>query len=259
MPTILTPPEIRRHAEEEHHLGENDNGNGRRPPTDKKTGGNGDGDNWDARPQGRRGPRERLKQARIGLFLAVAADAMFFIALVGAFFVQRVSGHFDAYNRYINEWLPITLPSILWINTAMLFLSSVTAEIARQGMFHEHDALEEWIGLGRPISKRAGLWLGATLFFGALFLAGQFAAWQQLSLQHVYASDNPSSHYFYLITIAHAIHLAIGIGALLTAMMILRKGRSLLTRQVWVDCSVWYWHAMGLLWVGLFLLLEFGQ
>ncbi|MFC6644470.1 heme-copper oxidase subunit III [Granulicella cerasi] len=258
MPTVLTPPEIR-HRPEAEEPREHDGGNGRRPPIDKKTGGNGEGDNWNARPQGSRGPRERLRSARVGLFVAVAGDAMFFVAIVSAFFVQRSTGHFDAYNHYINEWLPITLPSVLWINTAFLLLSSVTAEIAREGMFREHDALEEWIGLGKPISKRAGLWLTATLVLGALFLTGQFIAWQQLAMQHVYASNNPSSHYFYLITVAHAVHLAIGIGALVTAMVILKKGRSLLTRQIWVDCSVWYWHAMGLLWIFLFALLEFGQ
>lgn len=258
MPTTLTPPEIRRRFSTDPPLGENDNGNGRRPPTDKKTGGNGDGENEGSGIR-RRGPRERITQARMGLFLAVAADTMFFAAIVGAFFVQRVSGHFDAYNRYVNEWLPVTIPSILWLNTAVLLLSSITAEVARRGLFHEQDAFAEWIGFGRPISRRAGLWLSSTLALGGLFLAGQCVAWRQLSLQHAYAAHNPSSHYFYLITVTHAVHLAIGIGTLIAAMLVLRKGRSLLTRQVWVDCSVWYWHAMGVLWLALFALLEYGQ
>jgi cytochrome c oxidase subunit 3 len=33
----------------------------------------------------------------------------------------------------------------------------------------------------------------------------------------------------------------------------------MLTRQVLVDGTVWYWHVMGVLWVFLFALLEFGQ
>jgi cytochrome c oxidase subunit 3 len=257
MPTTLTPPHIRR--PDDHHLGENDNGSGRRPPNDKRTGGNGDSDNWSGRPQGRRGPRERLSQARIGLFFALGGDLMFFVALVSVFFVNKVGGHFDAYNHFINEWLPISIPSILWLNTAVLLVSSISAEAARQGMFREVDVMDEWIGLGRPISRRASLWIAITLGLGVLFLAGQYVAWRQLALQHVYFHTNPSSHYFYLITVAHAAHLFLGITALVLALVKLQRSRSLESKQVWVDASIWYWHVMGILWLFLFAMLEFCQ
>jgi cytochrome c oxidase subunit 3 len=258
MPTILTPPQTDRKPDR-HHPTDGDNGSGRRPPTDKRTGGNGDGDNWNNRPHGRRGPRERLSQARIGLFFALGGDMMFFVALISVFFVTRASGHWDAYSHYVNEWLPTAIPSILWLNTAVLLISSVTAEIARQAMFREQDAMDEWFGFGKPIIRRATLWLSITLFLGAVFLAGQWAAWDQLGSQRVYFRTNPSSHFFYLITVTHAIHLFLGIGALIAALMVLQRSRSLSTRQVLVDSTVWYWHVMGALWIFLFLLLEYGQ
>jgi cytochrome c oxidase subunit 3 len=259
MPTILTPPPVDKQREHRHDLGEGDNGSGRRPPTDKRTGGNGDGDNFNDRPRGRRGPGERLAQARIGLFFALGGDLMFFVALVSVFFVSKSSGHFDAYNHYINEWLPTSLPKILWLNTAVLLVSSVTAEIARGSMFREADVMEEWFGLGRPTSNRATVWLSATLLLGAAFLAGQWAAWKQLAAQHVYLRSNPSSKFFYLVTWIHAAHLALGIIALITALVILQRSRQIATRQVFVDCTVWYWHAMGALWIFLFVLLRFFQ
>jgi cytochrome c oxidase subunit 3 len=258
MPTILTPPDIDRRPDR-HHPADGDNGSGRRPPTDKRTGGNGDGDNWNNRPQGRRGPRERLSQARIGLFFALGGDMMFFVALISVFFVTKASNHWDAYSHYINEWLPTAIPTILWLNTAVLLISSVTAEIARQAMFREQDAMDEWFGFGKPIIRRATLWLSITLLLGAVFLAGQWAAWDQLAAQRVYFRTNPSSHFFYLITVTHAIHLILGIGALIAALMVLQRSRSLSNRQVLVDSTVWYWHAMGVLWIFLFLLLEYGQ
>ena len=260
MPTILTPPGIHRPRRPgPNDLGEGDSGSGRRPPTDKRTGGNGDGDNWSDRPQGRRGPRERISRARIGLFFALGGDLMFFIALISVFFVAKTSGHFDAYSRYINDWLPTAIPSILWLNTAVLFVSSVSAEIARRSMFREVDLMDEWFGFGRPTSRRAGLWLAGTLALGALFLAGQCVAWSQLVSQHVMFNSNASSHFFYLITITHAVHLFLGIGALVTALVFLMRSRQLATRQVVVDATVWYWHAMGILWIFLFALLEYGQ
>ena len=104
MPTILTPPGINKPRRPgSGDLGEGDSGSGRRPPTDKRTGGNGDGDNWSDRPQGRRGPRERLSRARVGLFFALGGDLMFFVALVSVFFVAKTSTHFDAYSRLIND------------------------------------------------------------------------------------------------------------------------------------------------------------
>jgi cytochrome c oxidase subunit 3 len=258
MPTLLTPPDIDRRPDR-HHPTDGDNGSGRRPPTDKRTGGNGDGDNWNNRPQGRRGPRERLSQARIGLFFALGGDMMFFVALISVFFVSKASGHWDAYSHYVNPWLPTAFPSILWLNTAVLLISSVTAEIARQAMFREQDAMDEWFGFGKPIIRRATLWLSATLLLGAVFLAGQWVAWDQLASQQVFFRSNPSSHFFYLITVTHAIHLFLGIGALMAALMVLQRSRSLSNRQVLVDSTVWYWHAMGALWIFLFLLLEYGE
>ena len=71
----------------------------------------------------------------MGLFFALGGDLMFFVALVSVFFVNKSSGHFDAYSHWVNEWLPTAIPSILWLNTAVLLLSSVTGEMARRSMF----------------------------------------------------------------------------------------------------------------------------
>lgn len=260
MPTIFKPHIDTGHkAEPPRHPGENDNGPGRRPPPDKRTGGNGDGDNWSDQPVGARGPRERLIQIRIGLGSALAGDMMFFIAIISAFFVTKSNGHFDPHGEWVYAWHPTVIPKILLANTAVILLSSVTAEFARRVMFQERDIMEEWIGLGKPISRRASMWLVATLVLGMMFLSGQWVAWQQLSAQHVFFSSNASSHFFYLITVTHAVHLFLGLAALIAALTVLRTSRRFASRQIFVDTTVWYWHAMGGLWIFLFILLEFFQ
>jgi cytochrome c oxidase subunit 3 len=45
----------------------------------------------------------------------------------------------------------------------------------------------------------------------------------------------------------------------MVALALLRASRSMATRQVLVDATVWYWHVMGVLWLFLFALLEYGQ
>jgi cytochrome c oxidase subunit 3 len=193
------------------------------------------------------------------LFFALASDLMFFIALVSAFFARQSSGHFNANNAWVLDWRPIALPPILWINTALILLSSLTMEIGRRHFFREIDVMEEWLGLGRPTMRRAAPWLIATVFLGGLFLAGQWIAWKQLVDQGVFFASNPSSHFFYLITGTHGLHLLVGVLALATAMLALIFLRRIELRQVVVDCTAWYWHTMGAFWVFLFGMLVFCQ
>lgn len=238
-----------------------DPGIGGKPPVDRRpTGGGGDGENWDNQPPGRRGPRELLIRYRLGVLFALAGDLMFFVALVSAFFVRQSSGHFDVHENYINDWRPLVVPHILWLNTAVLLLSSATMEMARRQLFHEIDVMEEWLGLGRPAVKRAAPWLVATLVLGLMFLAGQWIAWEQLLREGFrFTSPDPSSHFFYLITGIHGMHLVFGIFALGAALMALFRLKKIEFRQVAVDCVSWYWHTMGVFWVFLFVLLVFFQ
>jgi len=258
MPATITPND--RLTEEKKRHDSTDHGSGRRPPIDlKHTGGGGDGDNWNDRPQGSRGPREKLQRYRLGLFFGLAGDLMFFVAIVSAFFVRKSYGHFDAYSHYINDWLPVQIPTILWLNTAVLLISSLTLEKARRGIFHEPDVMEEWLGMGHPAARRVLPWLSLTALLGCGFIAGQWIAWKQLAVQHVYLMHNPSSKFFFLITGIHGVHLLVGIIALFVALVGLKVIRTIESRQILIDCSAWYWHSMGLFWIFLFVLLEYFQ
>jgi cytochrome c oxidase subunit 3 len=258
MPAVISPNDVERKRRDPRDLGDGDHGGGRRPPTDKRTGGGGDPDNWRPR-RGRNNPRERLDRYRLGLFFALSAVFMFFVAIVSVFFVSQGSGHFDANARFINEWLPTAIPPILWLNTAALLLSSITVEIARRHMFREMHVMDEWLGYGKPTSRRAFPWLVATLVLGTLFLVGQFVAWNQLAAQRVHFYSSPSSHSFFLITGIHGAHLLLGVLALCAALAGLGFSKVVENRQILVDCAAWYWHSMGILWLFLFALLAFFQ
>ena len=253
MPATVTP--IRNERRKRPRL-DGDTGSGGKPPIFNKPTGGG-GDNGGEHSDSRRGPRERITRYRMGLFFALAGDLMFFVAIACLSFVSHANVHIDAYNRVINEWLPITAPKILWLNTAVLLISSLTAEIARRTMFREVDVMDEWLGLGKPVVRRALPWLLATIVLGGLFIAGQWLAWKQLAAQRIFYASNPASHFFYLITGAHAVHLVLGIIALIVSAVGLFRLRSIETRQIMVDCAAWYWHSMGLYWLFLFALLVF--
>ncbi|MFT4112044.1 cytochrome c oxidase subunit 3 [Silvibacterium sp.] len=252
------PATFTRHSAE---VERRDPGIGGKPPVDRRpTGGGGDGDNWDDHQSRRRGPRELLSRYRLGVIFAMAGDLMFFVAIVSAFFVRQGAGHFDARDNYVSDWHPLAVPPILWLNTAVLLLSSVTIEVARRQLFREIDVMEEWLGLGRPAVKRATPWLLATLGLGLLFLAGQWIAWKQLIVAGFrFDSPDPSSHFFYLITGTHGAHLVLGLLALGAALFGMFQLKRVELRQIAVDCAAWYWHTMGLFWIFLFALLVWFQ
>jgi cytochrome c oxidase subunit 3 len=236
-------------------------GIGGKPPVDRRPtgGGGGGGDDW--RPE-RSGPREFLHKVRSFVFFGLAADMMFFAVLVVLFFAGHYSMHFDPRSHVpINDWKPITLPRILYFNTVVLVLSSLTAEWARRHIFREIDVIEEWLGLGRPALNRTLPWLAVTLVLGTVFLSGQWMAWRQLTAQG-FAFDQwstPASYFFYVITGLHAAHLLLGLLVLAVSVPLLRRLKRVELRQVTVDATVWYWHTMGLAWVVLFAVLAAGQ
>lgn len=189
----------------------------------------------------------------------MAGDLIFFFCLILAFYAKQHASHIQMEDQYILDWSPLTVPPILWINTAILVLSGLTMEMARRSVFRELDAMEEWLGLGRPTTKRAFPWLVSTLVLGCLFISGQLTAWRQLYGEGVFMASNPNSHFFYLVTGAHTLHLMMGVAGLLVALISLGSSRRMEIRQVIVDTAGWYWHVMGVLWIFLFGLLLLAQ
>jgi cytochrome c oxidase subunit 3 len=95
-------------------------------------------------------------------------------------------------------------------------------------------------------------WLYITLFLGLLFVAGQTLAWLQLTSQGIKLSTNINYSFFYVLTVAHALHVFGGLGGL--ARVIVKLKKAALKRST-LDATSRYWHFMGALWVYLLLLL----
>jgi len=235
-----------------------DTGMGGKPPVDRRpTGGGGGGgdDNWEHQSSRRREPRNVLTRYRRILVYGLAGDIALFAALVGAFLVQEGAGHLNLSLPSGSSLHILTIPPILWINTALLLLSAMTMELARRPFFSEVEIMEEWLGMDRPTLRRSIPWLIATLVLGGLFLAGQWTAWMQLGAQGVWSGTSMNSHFFFLITHVQAIHLLLGMVALITSVVSMFFIKRVMWRQVAMDCTAWYWHAMSALWLVLFAVL----
>jgi cytochrome c oxidase subunit 3 len=200
----------------------------------------------------------RLRRARLGLICAIATVSMIFVSLTSAYVVRRGLPTFDDLSRtYFRDWGTVQLPWLLLIiNTALLLVSSVTMELARRDITRRAALAPvrsiPGISLGE---ERSFPWLGATILLGMGFLAGQWMAWRELGARGFFVSTNPDSSFVYLLTAAHAVHLAGGVIALLWAGITSLLHRPVEGRRIVVDVTASYWHFMAALWIYVFALL----
>ncbi|HEV3306457.1 MAG TPA: cytochrome c oxidase subunit 3 [Candidatus Sulfotelmatobacter sp.] len=219
------------------------------------SGGNG-GDN----SQGSNFPNygARLRRARLGLICGIATVSMVFISLTSAYVVRQGLPTFDgATNSYVRDWGQVQLPWLLLaINTALLLVSSLTMELARRDIKRRAALapLQSMPGISLGEDKSFP-WLGATVLLGFAFLVGQWLAWAELKARGFFVDTNPNSSFVYLLTAAHAVHLAGGIIALIWASVTSLLHRPVESRRIVVDVTGWYWHFMAVLWIYVFALL----
>lgn len=144
------------------------------------------------------------------------------------------------------DWRPAPQVGLLWLNTAMLVLSSVAMQWAR-------------IAARRGEVDRLTIGLMAGGVFAVGFLGGQILAWRQLNMMVAFDITNPSIAFFYMITALHGLHLLGGLVAWgwTTAKVFL--GIDVAHVRLAVELCTAYWHYLLLVWLVLFGLLFSGN
>ncbi|MDE3181431.1 MAG: cytochrome c oxidase subunit 3 [Acidobacteriota bacterium] len=168
-----------------------------------------------------------------GIWIAIIAIVMLFAALTSVWVIRK---------GMAREWVPTALPGIIYVNSVILLVSSLTLEFARGS-------------LSSGLPHRFLAWLYITLALGIAFIAGQLVAWRDLVHHGIYLATDPSSSFFYLLTATHGVHLVGGVVALSFASI---QGpaiaRGMRSRKL-VDVTAIYWHFMYVLWIYILLLL----
>lgn len=224
-----------------------------------RTGGGGDGR---GRGSGDSMPNygERLRYARLGLAVAMTPIVMLFLSFTAVYLVRRGFFGFGLNeNAQVTGWVPVQLPwAILFINTAILCVSSVTINLARREITREAALAPvqsiPGVSLGE---ERRFPWLGLTTLLGLLFLGGQLYVWRDLSSRGFHLAGGTSSSFVYMLTAMHGIHLAGGILALIFALAATLFHRNVETRRIVVDITSWYWHFMTAIWIYILILFSF--
>jgi len=166
---------------------------------------------------------------------------MALLAVVTSFFALIMSAY--SLRMDVGDWVPMTEPQLLWMNTLMLMVASGVFQWTRNAAVN-----------GQEGRLKPGLVITGVLTLG--FVAGQFVAWQQLQNSGQFITSNPSNAFFYFLTGAHAVHILGGlyVWGRATAKVVLGSGEATDIRRSIELCTI-YWHFLLLVWLILFGLL----
>jgi len=171
-----------------------------------------------------------MSNARLGLFMFLGAEAMFFAGLIGAFLVFRLGSEF---------WPPASQPrlpvEVTGINTVILLLSGLTAHLAlrevRDGNLK---------GLLR--------WLWTTTVLGTVFLFVQGYEWVRLVQFGLTISSGIYGSTFYTLIGFHGFHVLVAVLWLIVVLYQGWCGRFAAHRHTGVEIFTMYWIFVVGLW-----------
>ncbi len=170
--------------------------------------------------------------SRAGLYLFLAV-------ITSMFLLFSVSHHMRA---SYPDWKAVAEPGILWFNTGILVLASISLQLARNAVMRASYA-----------ALKINLMAGDILT--VVFVGGQMIAWKQMLDAGYFAADNPANAFFYLFTAVHALHLLGGLWFLLGASAWALRAPEDKDLAVRIGLCATYWHYLLLVWVLLFYLL----
>ena len=165
-----------------------------------------------------------------------------FLCVVGVLFFLLFSAY-HMRKAFSTDWVSTPEPTLLWVNTVVLFVVSGVFEWSRSALD------KEVVSIARTRFVIAGV-----LTF--VFLLLQLAAWQQLVELGYTAQTNPANAFFYTITGIHGLHLVGGLIAWVRAIRYFGNAEDFPQVKNAVNLCAIYWHFLLFVWVamlGLFI------
>ncbi|MBL7956380.1 MAG: cytochrome c oxidase subunit 3 [Flavobacteriales bacterium] len=229
--------------------------------------------------------RERAVRARRTLtWLLCFAIVMFFAGLTSAYIVSMSGGY----------WTRISMPAPFLWSTALVLAGSLTIHLALitvrkgrtamalplilatlgLGIAFTASQVKGWerlVDLGITPSPNKLEGIGGT--YGVDFSVSKDGQALVPAGGHWYMADDPGMQrpldseiaeqrdrtgpYFYILTVAHAAHVAFGLLSLVIMAIMALRGRYQPADHVGLWAGAVFWHFLGGLWVFLFLFLKY--
>ena len=162
------------------------------------------------------------------------------LAVITSFFALIMSAY--AERMELGDWVPLNEPLMLWINTGVLAVASVSFQWTRNAAV---DGIRGRVLPGMVVS-------GALTI---VFIVGQLLVWKSLYAVGDSVTANPANAFFYFMTGAHALHIIGGLYVWARALTRLVMGRDPAAVRQSIELCTVYWHFLLVVWLVLFGLL----
>lgn len=179
-------------------------------------------------------PGAGVYNEKLGMWVFLGSEIMFFTALIGAYLILRVAT--PTAFKAPGEVLAVNITAF---NTFLLICSSVT-------MVKAFAAVQD--GRQQALVR----WLIATTLIGATFVGVQIYEYQELIHKGFVPSEGIYGSTFYTMTGFHGFHVTIGVICLAFVTLRAHQGRYTASDHRGVEIVGLYWHFVDLVWIILF-------
>ncbi len=166
------------------------------------------------------------------VWLFIITIVMLFASQTSAYLVRRAEGN----------WAEFEIPTIFWISTLILMVSSATMHLSLKAAKS---------GANTKLKTLVAI----TTVLGLVFLGMQYLGWQDLQQQGVFLKGNPSGSFFYIFTGLHMAHLVLGLGILIATFIMAFRMKLDANNTILVEVCATSWHFLDILWIYLFVFL----
>ena len=179
-------------------------------------------------------PSLRLDNTKLGMWVFLASEIMFFSAIIVIFLVFKMRGLME-----VGDVLNIPLTAV---NTFILIVSSFTVVMSLE-------AIQE----GQQ--TRFQLLLLATLVLGSTFIGIQGLEWSELFGHGVTPNGSLFGTAFFVLTGFHGLHVLGGLGWLTITLLRAFQGDFTKVKNRGIEMFGLYWHFVDIVWIILFTII----
>lgn len=176
--------------------------------------------------------RKKIHPHKFTLWIGIAGMLMMFAGFTSAYIIKRNQA----------KWVSFELPVVFWVSTAAIVLSSITIYLA--GRSFKQRQMQQYRSF-----------ITATLILGVLFIILQVIGFKQLWNAGITLTGNVSYSFLYVIVLAHALHVAGGVVALLVLFAKAFRSKVRSYNTVPLEVVSTYWHFVDGLWIYLLVFL----
>lgn len=177
--------------------------------------------------------KKKIHPHKFTLWIGIGSIIMMFAGLTSAVIVKRNQA----------DWQSYRIPSIFWVSTVVILLSSLTVQWALKE-FKEREM------------RKYRMLMTLTGILGIVFIVLQWFGFKELwDQQGIHLTNSVSGSFLYIIFGLHGLHVLGGIIALIILFMKAYSVRTRTYSAVPVEIVSVYWHFVDLLW--LYLLVFF--